>query len=57
MKITIYDKYNDKVIQTLTDEEFMSLCDNDMKMYEDYVRFLRTHKDIKSLNEVWIMEE
>ena len=57
MKITIYNKDNDKVVQILNEDDLMSLCDNDQEMYEDYLRFLRTHDFIKSLNEIWVLEE
>lgn len=42
-----------QLIRTITSEELLKLCDNDERMFDDYVRLLRNHPKRRAINEIW----
>ena len=42
-----------QLIRTITSEELLKLCDNDERMFDDYVRLLRNHPKRRAIDEIW----
>ena len=44
-------------LRTMTEEELFNECGKDKKIFEDYIRHIKSHTYIKSLNEYWKIVE
>ena len=57
MTVDIYNSETKQFIKTISQENLFEQCGNDDRMYNDIVKFLKTHRYIKSLNEIWILND
>lgn len=44
-------------LRTMTEEELFNECGKDKKIFEDYIRHIKSHTYIKPLNEYWKIVE
>lgn len=53
MHIIITNMDTGQYIRTVTDDEFMQMCGNDKRMYDDYVNKLRKNPKVRTKKELW----
>lgn len=53
MHIIITNIETGQYIGTVTDAEFMQMCGNDQRMYDDYLNKLRKNPKVRTKKEIW----
>ena len=53
MHIIITNADTGQYIGKVTDTEFMQMCGNDQRMYDDYVNKLRKNPNVRTKKEIW----
>ena len=57
MYIECYDDESNQFIKKITEEELFNLCGKDQRMYDDFIRHVKSHPYVKPLKEMWKLVE
>jgi hypothetical protein len=57
MRIIVYMAEDNSFKEIITEEELFEKCGKDKRMFDDFVRHIKTHPYAKPLDEYWIYDE
>lgn len=57
MRIDIFEPDNMIYIRSLSEEELFNECGRDKRMFDDFIRHIKSHPYAKPLHEYWFLIE
>ena len=57
MYIKCYDAETNQFIKTITEDELFEQCGKDQRMYDDFIRHVKSHPYAKPFHEIWKLYE